>query len=82
VETDLGPRVGGMLSTAAQRVEPPHPVRRGRNVAVTMVAAMTAVGLAGALLTKRSNTRPMSEEPSGTHRETVPADVDGQVRAT
>jgi hypothetical protein len=79
VETDLGPRVGGMLSNAAQRVEPPRPARKSRNAAVVMVAAVSAVGLAGALLTKRSNTRNTTDE-APRERQSVPADVDGQVR--
>ncbi|MFC5750751.1 hypothetical protein [Actinomadura rugatobispora] len=82
VETELGPRMGAMLSNAARRVEPPHPVRKGRNVAMTMVAAASAVGLAGALLTRRSGAQEPAGQESGrsSATTTAPADADGQVR--
>ncbi|XVQ11165.1 hypothetical protein ACQP1W_00905 [Spirillospora sp. CA-255316] len=83
VETELGPRMGAMLSNAARRVEPPHPVRKGRNVAVTMVAAVSAVGLAGALLTRRSGTQGSAgadRQEGQSSTTTTPADADGQVR--
>jgi hypothetical protein len=81
VETELGPRMGAMLSSAASRVEPPHPVRKGRNVAVTMVAAVSAVGVAGALLTRRSGGQGSADQEAGqSSTTTTSADVDGQVR--
>jgi hypothetical protein len=83
VAADLGPRVGGMLSNAAHRMEPPQqPARRRRNATMMMVGAVSAVGVAGALLTRRSNSRSMADMPSGTQPESAPADVDGQVRTT
>jgi hypothetical protein len=85
VESDLGPRVGGMLSDAARRVEPPQPARKSRNAAMIIVVAMMAVGLAGALLTGRGNAReakPEMDAETGVAAATVPADADGQIRTT
>ncbi|WP_344597666.1 hypothetical protein [Actinomadura vinacea] len=80
VERELGPRMGGMLSHAARRVEPPNRARRGRNAAVTMVAAVSAVGLAGALLSRRGD-RPSTADQAETS-ETGSADEDRQVRTS
>jgi hypothetical protein len=83
VAADLGPRVGGMLSNAAHRMEPPKQAeRKRRNAMMMMVGAVSAVGLAGALLTRRGSSRSMPRMSSGSRSESVPADVDGQVRAT
>ena len=81
VETELGPRLGAMLTSAAGRVEPPRPTRRGRSAMVTTVAAVSAAGLAGALLTRRSGAQsgPVGRPGEGASA-TAPADVDGQVR--
>ncbi|MEW2356065.1 hypothetical protein [Spirillospora sp. NPDC029432] len=70
VEGELGPRMGSMLSDAARRVEPPKPEKQGRNFAVTALAAVMAVGLAGALLTRRGNAR-SSHEATETERAEV-----------
>jgi len=81
VTVDLGPRVGGMLSNAADRMEPQkqQPARKRRNAMMMMVGAVSAAGLAGLLMTRR-NARSMPHMPSGSSTGSVPADVDGQAR--
>lgn len=54
VETELGPKVGSLLTDAAHRVEPPKPSRRGRKATMTMLMVVSAAGVAGMVLTRRS----------------------------
>ncbi len=82
VAAELGPRVGRMLSDAAERVEPQHqPVRRRRAAAMALVGVASAVGLVGALMTRRANTASMPGMMAGPGIESVPSEVDGQVRS-
>ncbi|WP_433331124.1 hypothetical protein [Spirillospora sp. CA-294931] len=82
VESDLAPRVSSLLSDAAQRVEPAKPARRGRTAALTMLAGVTAIGLAGAVMTRRGNNRLLAEDPvKPTDPEVAEMRADGHVAA-
>ncbi|MFC4908710.1 hypothetical protein [Actinomadura gamaensis] len=80
VESDLGPRVSGMLTDTAHRLEPPRPRRRGRGAMVAMLAGVTAAGLAGVVLTRRNAaqtaqlmTDESSSEPADSQIDQVPS---------
>jgi hypothetical protein len=61
VETELGPRVGSLLSKTAHLIEPSRPRRRNRNTALmTMLAAVGAVGAVGAVMSRRSSMNTLS----------------------
>ncbi|WP_242910713.1 hypothetical protein [Actinomadura terrae] len=85
VETGLAPKVSSFLSGVAHRVEPPGRDRPRRGAVVAMVGAVAAVGVAGAVLTRRSVTGgsdDASEEATSADSMTVSgADVDGQVHS-
>lgn len=55
VETELGPRVGTLLSTTARQVAPPEPAaqRVGRNKKMIVLGTAAAAAAAGAALTRR-----------------------------
>jgi len=74
VETGLAPRVSAFLTEMAHRVEPPRRQRRGRNAALVTVAGMAAVGVAGALLTRRNAMRDAMDELGGSHSQHQPSD--------
>jgi hypothetical protein len=69
------------LTDVAHRVEPPKPARSGRNAVLVMTAAVTAVGVAGVVLTRRSNVQRLVEEEI-TEPESEQATADGQVHST
>ncbi|KAB2344733.1 hypothetical protein [Actinomadura rudentiformis] len=62
VEGGLAPRVSSFLSDVADRVEPPKPSHRGRNITMMMLAAVAAVGIAGAVMTKRNSMQSLMED--------------------
>ncbi|MUN41237.1 hypothetical protein [Actinomadura litoris] len=80
VETGLAPRVSSFLSGVAHRVEPPGRDRPRRGAVVALVGAVAAVGVAGAVVTRRSVTGgsdDASEEATSADSMTVSgADVD------
>ncbi|NKZ05365.1 hypothetical protein [Actinomadura latina] len=87
VESGLAPRVSTFLSDVAGRVEPPKRGGPGRGALVAMMGAVTAVGIAGVVATRRGVIRDMTKG-SGEHEEDATsadsmtvsgADVDGQV---
>ncbi len=89
VESGLAPRVSTFLSDAAGRVEPPRRGGPGRGALMAMIAAVAAVGVAGAVATRRGVIRDMTKG-SGEHAEDATsadsmtvsgADVDGQVHS-
>ncbi len=89
VETGLAPRVSTFLSDVAGRVEPPKRGRPGRSALMAMMGVVAAVGVAGAVATRRGVIRDLTKG-SGEHAEeaTSPdsmtvtgADVDGQVHS-
>jgi hypothetical protein len=89
VESGLAPRVSTFLSDAAHRVEPPKRSRPGRGAIMAMMGAVTAVGVAGAVATRRGVIRDMTKG-SGEHTDDATsadsmtvsgADVDGQVHS-
>lgn len=53
VESELGPRVGSLLSQTARRIEPPKPTHKARNAALLGAAGAAGVGVAGALAMRR-----------------------------
>jgi hypothetical protein len=56
VEADLGPRMSSFLESTARRVEPAKPrSTRVRNTAMMMLGIVAAMGIAGALATRRGN---------------------------
>ncbi|MCW2889326.1 MAG: hypothetical protein QOE54_4654 [Streptosporangiaceae bacterium] len=81
VETELGPRVGALLSSTAHKVQPVRPSRRSRNVALTMLALVTLAGVAGIMATRRNSMLAMQSDDTG---EPMPMDreraANGQVR--
>ncbi|GAA4061282.1 hypothetical protein GCM10022214_12800 [Actinomadura miaoliensis] len=81
VETGLAPRVSSFLTEVAHRVEPPRRHRRGRNAALMTVAGVAAVGVAGALLTRRGVTRSAMDELSGSQSQHQ-SSSDGQVHTS
>lgn len=54
VETELGPRVGSLLTRTARKVEPSRPSHRSRNATLMMLAAIGLAGVLGALMTRRN----------------------------
>lgn len=53
VEEEFAPRLSGILSAAAQRIEPPRlPSHRMRNVVLGVLAVAGVIGIAGAVLTR------------------------------
>jgi hypothetical protein len=89
VESGLAPRVSTFLSDAAHRVEPPKRSRPGRGAIMAMMGAVTAVGVAGVVATRRGVIRDMTKG-SGEHVDDATsadsmtvsgADVDGQVHS-
>ncbi|GAA2098049.1 hypothetical protein [Actinomadura alba] len=78
VETELGPRVGTLLTKAADKVEPPRRQRQKRNTAMITLAAAGAIGAVGAMVSRRIPTN------SPKHSEDVlqpsPTSADGQAR--
>ncbi|MBX6765587.1 MAG: hypothetical protein IRY90_00235 [Actinomadura rubrobrunea] len=82
VESDLAPRVSSLLTDMAHRLEPHPRNRRGRNAALIMTAGATAIGVAGALLTRRSVSRSMTEELGESESQHQPTTSDGQMRSS
>jgi hypothetical protein len=89
VESGLAPRVSTFLSDVAGRVEPPRRSGPGRGALMAMMGAVTAVGVAGAVATRRGVIRDMTKG-SGEHVDDATsadsmtvsgADVDGQVHS-
>ncbi|MFI0369551.1 hypothetical protein ACH35V_16880 [Actinomadura sp. 1N219] len=89
VETGLAPRVSTFLSDVAHRVEPPKRARPGRGALMAMMGVVAAVGVAGAVATRRGTIRDLSKG-SGDHAGDATsadsmtvsgADVDGQVQS-
>ncbi|MFG1998141.1 hypothetical protein ACGFNU_03210 [Spirillospora sp. NPDC048911] len=70
VEGGLAPRVGSFLSGVADRVEPPKPSHRGRNITLVMVTAVAAVGVAGAVMTRRNSMQALMEDETGPEHDT------------
>ncbi|MFP3961814.1 hypothetical protein SMC26_05755 [Actinomadura fulvescens] len=70
VEGGLAPRVSSFLTDMAGRVEPPKPSHRGRNITLMMLAAMAAVGVAGAIMTKRSSMQSLMDDTTKSEHET------------
>lgn len=89
VETGLAPRVSTFLGGVAHRVEPPRPSGPGRGALMAMMGAVAAVGVAGAVATRRGVMRDLTRG-SGEHEGDATSadamtvsgsDVDGQVRS-
>jgi hypothetical protein len=82
VESGLAPRVSSFLNGMADRVEPPKRSHRGRNAVLMLLAAVAAVGVAGAVATRRNNMQAMVDEAPEPEKEesSVKGDVDGHVR--
>lgn len=89
VESGLAPRVSTFLSDVAGRVEPPKRSGPGRGALMAMMGAVTAVGVAGVVATRRGVIRDMTKG-SGEHVDDATsadsmtvsgADVDGQVHS-
>ncbi|MEU5881061.1 hypothetical protein [Spirillospora sp. NPDC047279] len=76
VESGIAPRVSSFLSGVADRVEPPKPSHRGRNITLAMLAAVAAVGVAGAVMTKRNSMQALMEDTTEPERESTPATSD------
>jgi hypothetical protein len=82
VEADLAPRMGSALKGAAVRVEPPRHGRRRRKTALMMLAALAAIGVAGAVLTRRGGQEFTEPDPDLDDKAVLAeSEVDGQVRA-
>ena len=88
VETGLAPRVSVFLRDVAHRVEPP-PAKPGRGALMAMMGMVTAIGVAGAVATRRGVIRDLTKG-SGSHAADATsadsmtmsgADVDGQVHS-
>lgn len=62
VEGGLAPRVSSFLSDVADRVDPPKPSHRGRNITFVMLAAVATVGIAGAAMTKRNSMQSLMDD--------------------
>ncbi|WP_157430337.1 hypothetical protein [Actinomadura macra] len=85
VETGLAPRVSAFLSDVAHRVEPPRPERPRRGAVMAMVGAVAAIGVAGAVMTRRSNVIGSGDQDEATSADSMTvsgSDVDGQVRSS
>ncbi|WP_433465552.1 hypothetical protein [Spirillospora sp. CA-128828] len=89
VETGIAPRVSTFLSDVAGRVEPPKSAKPGRGALMAMMGVVAAVGVAGAVATRRGVIRDLTKG-SGEHVEDATsadsmtvtgADVDGQVHS-
>lgn len=89
VETGLAPRVSMFLSDAAHKVEPPKREKPGRGALMAMLGAVMAVGVAGAIATRRGSLRDMTggsgehagDSTSADAMTVSGADVDGQVHS-
>ncbi|RFS87004.1 hypothetical protein D0T12_01745 [Actinomadura spongiicola] len=89
VETGLAPRVSSFLSDVAHRVEPPKPAKPGRGGLMTMMGVVAAVGVAGAVATRRGALRDLTKgsdehaaDATSADSMTVSgSDVDGQVQS-
>ncbi len=89
VETGLAPRVSTFLSDVAGRVEPPKRTKPGRGALMAMMGVVAAVGVAGAVATRRGAIRDMAkgsgeQAHSATSADSMTvsgADVDGQVHS-
>lgn len=80
VESDLGPRLSSFLTDTAHRIEPPRPSHRARNAALAMLGMVAAVGVAGALMTRRSAMQGVPEEFMDPRQEQQAPAGDGKVR--
>ncbi|TDE28615.1 hypothetical protein [Actinomadura sp. 6K520] len=89
VETGLAPRVSTFLSDTAHRVEPPPRAKPGRGALMAVMGAVTAIGVAGVVATRRGTIRDLTKG-SGEHAgdatsadsmTVTGADVDGQVHS-
>jgi hypothetical protein len=68
VEKQLGPRVGSMLSSTAQKIEPPRARRaRGRIAATTLLGVGGALAGLGAWATRRGTALGKSRESTQEH---------------
>ncbi|WP_344902969.1 hypothetical protein [Actinomadura meridiana] len=86
VETGLAPRVSTFLSDVAHRVEPPKRSRPGRGALMAMMGVVAAVGVAGAVATRRGGLAKGSGDDVGdaTSADSMTVsgtDVDGQVQS-
>ncbi len=54
IEQDLAPRVSAWLNDTAHRIEPPKAAGRSRNAGLIALAAIAALGVAGAAMTRRN----------------------------
>jgi hypothetical protein len=90
VETGLAPRVSTFLSDVAGRVEPPkRTAKPGRGALMAMMGVVAAVGVAGAVATRRGAIRDMAKGAgerahSATSADSMTvsgSDVDGQVHS-
>jgi hypothetical protein len=89
VETGLAPRVSSFLSDVAGRVEPPKSAKPGRGALMAMMGVVAAVGVAGAVATRRGAVRDMAKgsnehADSATSADSMTvsgADADGQVHS-
>ncbi|QXJ22898.1 hypothetical protein AGRA3207_003976 [Actinomadura graeca] len=84
VETSLAPRVSGFLSDVAHRVEPPRKERPRRGAVMAMVGAVAAVGVAGAVVTRRGTVAGSGDPDQATSADSMTvsgSDADGQVHS-
>ncbi|MFC4054791.1 hypothetical protein ACFOY4_34325 [Actinomadura syzygii] len=89
VESGLAPRVSTFLSGVAHRVEPPKRSGPGRGAIMAMLGTVAAVGVAGAVATRRGVLRDLaggsgdrSGDATSADAMTVSgSDVDGQVHS-
>jgi hypothetical protein len=87
VENGLAPRVSMFLSDVAHRVEPPKRTKPGRGALMAMMGVVAAVGVAGAVATRRGGILPkgsgddVGDATSADSMTVSGNDVDGQVQS-
>ena len=89
VETGMAPRVSAFLSDVAHRVEPPKRTRPGRGALMAMLGTVAAIGVAGAVATRRGVVRDPTKGSGARAGDATSADamtvsgsdVDGQVHS-
>lgn len=81
VEHEIGPRVGMMLHRAADRIEPKTTRRNRRGIAAALMAVGGALGAAGAVATRRNQSRSSGESGSTSPDLSAVSDDSTQERA-